>query len=147
MFMYSKNTIRESYNKEIIRCFLKQFHLRQNHHLAKVPKILLCHDLGHRVNLFASFRSIDRAVSIPQSEHEVIIPIVDDVLFQVERKVTDCDAIIFHTLSLPKDTAGYVESLDGVSAKIVTAVDYKMAPLVITRIDIAFTPMWLKKNC
>ena len=144
MFTHSKGTIRELNNKEVIRCFLKQLHLRQNYHLAKVPKILLCRDWGHRVNLSASFRSIDRTIPIPQFEREFIIPIVDKVLFRVERKVTDCDAIVFHILPLHKGMAGCVESLDGMSARIVTAVDYEMSPLVVSQIDIAFTPMFLK---
>ena len=146
MFIHSKGTIRELNDKEVIRCFLKQLHLRQNHHLAKVPKILSCHDWEYTTNLSASFRGIDRTVCIPQLEHEIIIPIVNKILFRIERKVTDCDAIIFHTIPLPKSMTGCVESLDGMSARIVTAVDYEMSPLVASQIDIAFTPMWLKRT-
>ena len=146
MFMYPKDTIRELSNKVIIQSFLKNFHLRQSNHLVKIPKILSnCNWVHTRVLCANLTENIDRTVPLPQLEHEAIIPIVDEMLFRMERKITDCDAVIFYQLSLVKDIDGCVESLDGVSARIVTAIDFGMRPVRVSRIDIAFTPMWLRK--
>lgn len=147
MFMYPKDTIRELSNKVIIQSFLKNFHLRQSHYLARIPKVLLDCDWVHQVVLCANLtENIDRTVPLPQFEHEVIIPMVDEVLFRVERMATDCDAIIFHALTLTGYVDGRVESLDGVSARILTLNDFSDIPSIVARIDIAFTPMWLRKT-
>ena len=145
MFIKARPIVRELDNKTILQHFLKQLHQRQSHHLARIPKILLDRDWFHRVVLWANLtQDINRTVPLSQFEHEVIIPMVDEILSWIERKATDCDAIIFHQLPLSENINGHRESLDGVSARIATAVDFGMR-IVVSRIDIAFTPMWLRK--
>lgn len=143
----TKPIVRELTNRTILQHFLKQFHLRQSHYLAKIPKILLDRDWAHRVVLFADLTvNMDRTVPIPRFEHQVIIPIVDEVSYRMERKIADCDAIVFHSLPIPKGMDGCVESLDGVSARIVTVNGFGQYPAVVSRIDVGFTPMWLRKT-
>lgn len=134
-------------DKVILQRFLVEFHKRQGKRLRDVPKIPLDHNWVSSRQLFVGFISRrDWTNCIDQYGDKVIIPFTDVIIDRVCAKMGDCDVLVFHKLPLPKYINGCVESLDGVSARLVTAVDYNMPSGIASRIDIAFTPMWLKRT-
>lgn len=131
-------------DKAILQNFLMEFHQRQTETLRNIPKALLGDVWFHGVHLFISLIGRKgRKKTCEQYSNEIIKPFTDEIIKRIDVEASECDLLIFHTLLLPKSLngSGHVESLDGVTARILTL---NTLPDGVTRIDISFTPMYLK---
>ena len=148
MISYYSKKHRSLSAEVILQCFLKNLLLRQSMSLARIPKLLSTHDdWFYEVVLRTVFiENTDRTVPLSQLEHDTVIPIADEMLLQIEDKLTDCDAIIFHRLPLSKNIHSCVQSLGDMSARIIKVDNTGIYPVATNRIDVAFTPVWFKKG-
>lgn len=136
--------VQELSDKAILQLFLSNFHVRQTSRLKNIPKVLLDKDWSHARHIFISLLSRKlRNVTSEQYAQEIVRPFTDEIIHRIDNETDGCDLLLFHTLPLPKYCSGSVISLDGVTARIVTETVF---PDSVTRIDIAFTPMFLQKT-
>jgi hypothetical protein len=138
--------IKQISDRMILQCFLKVFHLLKTDKIHRVRKLISNDGWNERTHLFVEWvGNKGRDGCIEQYEHDIIIPFTKDIISRIDIEMEYCDLLVFKRLPIPVFMDGCEESLDGVTARILTIprVGYD---LPVTRMDIMFVPLWLKQT-